>query len=344
MKSVRIAAFLIGLTASMPLAWGQGKWVNLAPVPEEHEEMYGASANGKVYAFGGLIPLWKPAGVVLEYTPATNTWAKKKPMALPAHHLALTDYNGKIYIFGGFVYPKVGDAAWVPINNSWEYDPVNDSWKALAPMPIARGAAAATVVGDKIYVVGGAALAPGSTEGYLNFHTRQNVLSTVQEYDIKTNTWRERAPMPTPRNHVAIGTVKGKIYVIGGRVGSAYISMSSDISLVEVYNPATDMWEAQGSRMPTARSGVAFGVYNDKIYVAGGEWQDTVVQSAFRVFEAYDPATDSWETLPPMVIARHGIASAVAGNRLYAVSGDVQSSGTGILASTTRVDAFEFTK
>ena len=344
MKQIRSAAFLISIVASMSMAQGQGKWMNLAPFPEPREEMFGASAGGKVYAFGGLIPLWKTAGVVYEYDPGGNKWTQKKPMALPAHHLALTDSNGKIYIFGGFVYPKVGAAAWVPINNAWEYDPANDTWKALAPMPTARGAAAATVVGDKIYVVGGGTLAAGAKEPYLDFTTKQNVLSTVEEYDIKTNTWRQRTPMPTPRNHVAIGGVNGKIYVIGGRVGSVYISMGSDVSLVEVYDVASNSWDAQGARMPTARSGVAFGVYGGKIYVAGGEWQDTVMQATFRAFEAYDPATNTWQTLPSMALARHGVASAVAGNRFYAMSGDVQSSGTGVPVSTTSVDAFEFTK
>jgi hypothetical protein len=45
-----------------------------------------------------------------------------------------------------------------------------------------------------------------------------------------------------------------------------------------------------------------------------------------------------------MVIARHGVASAVIGNRFYAVSGDVQSSGTGVSVSTASADAFEFAK
>ena len=96
--------------------------------------------------------------------------------------------------------------------------------------------------------------------------------------------------------------------------------------------------------MPTARSAVASGVYNGKIYVAGGEWQDTVVQTAFRVFEAYDPATNTWSTLPPMATPRHGVAGAVIGNRFYAVSGDVQSSGTGVAVSTPAATAFEFSQ
>ena len=339
-----LTGLLLNVAVTPPAQAQSGKWVNLAPFPEPREEMFGAAANGKVYAFGGLIPYWKTAGVVYEYDPAANKWAQKKQMAQPAHHLALTDYNGKIYIFGGFVYPKAGAAAWVPINNSWEYDPANDSWKALAPMPTARGAAAATLVGDKIYVIGGGTLAAGSKEGYLDFTTRQNVLGTVEEYDIKSNSWRTRTSMPTPRNHTAIGAVNGKIYVIGGRVGSVYISWGSDVALNEVYDTATDTWGPSAARMPTTRSGLAFGVIGGKIYVAGGEWQDTVVQSTFRSFEAFDPATNTWQVLPPMAIARHGVASAVSGNKFYVMSGDVQSSGTGVAVSTTSVDAFEVSK
>ena len=49
-------------------------------------------------------------------------------------------------------------------------------------------------------------------------------------------------------------------------------------------------------------------------------------------------------TRPPMTLARHGVAGAVIGNRFYAVSGDVQSSGTGVDVSTPVVSAFEFSR
>lgn len=337
-----LAAALLLVSASATLA--QGTWKNVAPFPEPREELLGAAAGGKLYVFAGLIPLWKPAGVVYEYDPAADKWTKKKPMALPAHHVALASYNNKIYAFGGFVYPTTGGAAWVPIDNSWEYDPAQDAWKALAPMPIKRGGASATAVGDKIYVIGGATTQPWAKENFLSPLTPQRGLGTVQAFDPNTNTWKELTPMPTPRNHAAIGAVNGKIYMIGGRVGAAFIALASDTSLVEVYDPATDTWGTPGARMPTTRSALAYGVYNNRIYVAGGEFQDPQQQTVFRTFEEYDPASNTWTVLPPMAIARHGVAAAVIGNRFYAVSGDVQSSGTGVDVSTNAVSAFEFSR
>src|SRR5258707_10395705 len=83
-------------------------------------------------------------------------------MALASHHVAFTEYHGKIYAFGGFVFPQSGPAAWVPIDNAWEYDPATDNWKALAPLPTKRGSPVAVTVGDRMYAIGGATTPPGS--------------------------------------------------------------------------------------------------------------------------------------------------------------------------------------
>lgn len=339
-----LAMLLLCLMSEASAVHAQGKWLRLAPFPEPAEEILGAVAGGKLYVFAGLVsaPVWKPIGMVYEYDPATDKWTKKKPMALPAHHVALAEYHGKIYAFGGFVAPTSGPAAWVPINNSWEYDPATDSWKALAPMPMKRGSPVAAAVGDKIYVIGGATTPPGSTQISIDFSHEQVGLGNVQEYDPVHDTWRERAPMPTPRNHAAIGVVNGKIYVIGGRVGAAFISIATDVSAVEEYDPATDHWSAPRARMPTARSALVGGVYEGRIYVAGGEIQDPHMMATFRTVEAYDPAKNAWEEMPPMPVSRHGLAGGVIGKRLYLVGGDVQSSGTGVNVSTAENDAFEF--
>jgi N-acetylneuraminic acid mutarotase len=165
------------------------------------------------------------------------------------------------------------------------------------------------------------------------------VVGTVEEYDPETNSWREKTPMPTPRNHAAIGAVNGKIYVIGGRVGAAFIALATDVSVVEEYDPATDKWSAPRSRMPTARSALGYGVINGKVYVAGGEYQDPHMMATFKEVEAYDPASNSWSILPSMPVSRHGLAAGAIGNRLILVGGDVQSSGTGLEVSTSEVDS-----
>ena len=66
------------------------------------------------------------------------------------------------------------------------------------------------------------------------------------------------------------------------------------------------------SRLSCPRSASAWGTYNGKIYVAGGEFQNPQLMAAFRAFEAYDPSTNTWASLPSMPVPRHGLAGAVA--------------------------------
>jgi N-acetylneuraminic acid mutarotase len=348
LRSVAVSALLLagGLTASVaqqpaPAPSGghamhaapapaQGPWTKLAPFPEPAEEVLGAVAGGKLYVFAGLAPGWKPKALVFEYDPAANKWAQKKPMPVASHHVAFAALNDKIYAFGGFSLPAGGPPQWVPVDQAWEYDPAADSWKALAPMPHKRGAAGAAVANGKIYVVGGVGIPAGSSQTGLTQPGPQDVTGRVDEYDPATNSWTQKASMPTARNHHVVAAVNDKIYAIGGRIGTAFITVgSSNIGSVEEYDPATDRWSGAKARMPTPRSAVGFGVHNGRIYVAGGEYQDDKMLAAYKVVEAYEPATNRWHAVPAMQFPRHGLASGVIGNRLHLVSGDVQSAGNG---------------
>jgi len=51
--------------------------------------------------------------------------------------------------------------------------------------------------------------------------------------------------------------------------------------------------------------------------------------------------TNTWQTLAPMPVSRHGLAGAVVGNRLHMVSGSVQSAGTGVHVDTGEHDAYD---
>jgi N-acetylneuraminic acid mutarotase len=123
--------------------------------------------------------------------------------------------------------------------------------------------------------------------------------------------------------------VNNKIYIIGGRIGAGFITSGHSVQLVEEYDPTTDQWGALKAAMPTARSAVAFATYRGKIYVAGGEDQDSRKLSAFRAVEAFDPVANTWTILPSMQFPRHGLAGAFVGNRFHLVSGDAQSALSG---------------
>ena len=321
-----VAVILTGTAVAQ--APGQGRWTKFAPFPEPSQEIGGTSVNGKLYIIGGL-PFAAgqspaPKGIVWEYDGATDKWAKRKNMPAPAHHVAVTSYRGKLYVFGGGTQVEPGGSNWVPTNKAWEYDPAADTWRELAPMPTARGAAVAVEVGGKMYVIGGASVHPGQKIVGLNATVPHRALGTNEEYDPATNTWRSRSPMPTARNHAAIGAVNGKIYVLGGRIGSVFV-VASNADVVEEYDPATDSWGLLKARMPLARSGTAYGTFGGKIYVAGGEFLDNDIVGTFRDLDAYDPAANRWTSFPPLPLARHGTVGGIITNRFHVVSGHLQS-------------------
>src|SRR5258705_10968041 len=117
-----VAAVASALAQGPAAPTAANPWFMAAPFPEASEEVLGATANGKLYVFAGLAPVWKPKAMVFEYDPASNQWGKKKPMKLASHHVAFASLNNKIYAFGGFVLPQSWAAASNPINNGWEHD------------------------------------------------------------------------------------------------------------------------------------------------------------------------------------------------------------------------------
>jgi N-acetylneuraminic acid mutarotase len=345
-KGLMIAALAVPMTLSLGAVAKAQKWTTLAPFPEASEELYGVAAGGKLHVFGGLAPGWKPKGLVYEYDPAKNSWTKKKAMPLASHHLALASMNGKVYVFGGFKLPDSGPPAWVPIDNAWEYDPVADTWKALAPLPTKRGSANALQVDGKFYVIGGGGLHPGSKETSLHPARPHRSVSANEMYDPATNTWTAKNPMPTARNHAAAGVVNNKIYIIGGRLGAAFITRASNTDIVEEYDPAMDQWGTMKAQMPGGpRSSPGWGTYNGRIYVAGGETRAQDTNSTWRRVEAFDAAHNTWHTVPSMQYHRHGFAADVVDGKFITVSGDVQSGGApGAHVETDVAEMLDLTK
>jgi N-acetylneuraminic acid mutarotase len=268
-------------------------------------------------------------GLAVAEAQAPGKWVKLAGFPEPAEELYGAAAGGKVYVFGGLA------PGWKPRALVFEYDPAADKWTKKKPMALPSHHVAFTELNGKLYAFGGFVPPPSDPPSWIP-------IDNAWEYDPAGDTWKALAPMPTARNHAAVGVVNGKIYVIGGRLGAAFVSVSSPTDVVEEYDPATDQWGAVKARMPTPRSAVAWGVHGGRIYVAGGEYQDDKLMAAFRALEAYDPGANRWIVLPRMPVPRHGLAGAVVGNRLHLVSGDVQSAGiAGMHLHSDSHDAFE---
>jgi len=186
-------------------------WERKAPILVMAERLTTAAVDGKIYAFGG----WAGGTVATaqEYDPITDKWTKIADLPFPGEHFSANTVNGKIYIIGWY-------------DNVLEYDPIGDeySWKAAVPLKEGEGwhMLSASVVNGKIYAMGG--------DGAHGNH--------VAVYDPATDTWEERADMPTARAFLATSAVGGKIYAIGGTPPGPNVVMGGgvELSTVEVYD------------------------------------------------------------------------------------------------------------
>src|SRR5687767_6338928 len=135
--------------------------------------------------------------------------------------------------------------------------------------------------GGKLYLLG----------GYPNNRQTSRV---VQVYDIASNSWSYGPQLPQPNNHGMAASVNGKVYLIGGQtLADDPPGTNSYVNTVWELDPATGTWVAKAP-MAVARSGGVAIVNAGKIYVAGGRPPHE------KAFAAFDPATNSWESLPEL--------------------------------------------
>ena len=165
----------------------------------------------------------------------------------------------------------------------------SNTWVAKAKMPAARRYAAAASVGNVIYVIGG-------TTGNGTFTTN------LQAYNVTTNTWSIKKPLPIPRAQGnGASVINGKIYVTGSYFDNSLF----------VYDPFNNTWTRKVHLPKDAFYG-AQGVINGKLYVYSG---------GTTGFYRYNPSTNTWATLPKPISVHGFPAAGVIGGKFYLAGG-----------------------
>lgn len=279
-----------------------GTWTTGAPMPTPRQEMGAAAIDGAIYVPGGLNSAGTALDVLEIYDPATDSWTTGAPMPGARHHQGVVAYQGLLYVFGGFL---PGAYPWHASADVFAYDPSTDTWTGRRSMPKPLAGLGAALIGDRIYVVGGA-------------HHETNATAHLFEYDPATDTWTERASMPTRREHLAAVAIDGRLYVVGGRVTddpARFGATTRNLATLEVYDPTTNAW-AVHPNMPTARGGLFAGVADGRLYAMGGEFP-----SVFPHVEEYDPIEGTWRQVTPLPTRRHAAATATVGRTIYTFGG-----------------------
>ncbi len=297
-------------------------WASHPPLPFAVQEIYPALHKGRIHIAGGLLGEGGRVVGVSDRHIAYDPKAGVSTMlaALPAlrHHPHAVDFNGKLYLLGGFGTTP-GVVNWIMSTDTLVYDDAANAWTKLASAPAPHAEVVATALAGRIHIVGGR-----TPKGVANM-TYGDHADTDRHlvYDPAANSWSTAAPALSARNSASGGVIDGLWHVVGGR---HVVDGPTDAH--EVYDPKEDKWR-KAAPMPkgSGAGGNAAAVVRGQLYVFGGEYFHDGGKVHAEVWR-YDPKADSWYAAAPMLTPRHGLGAVAVDDAVFLVGGAKKPSGS----------------
>ncbi len=265
------------------------KWDTMAPVPYKAQQPAGAVLNGNIHFFGGGFPnTGTRLDKHYYYVADSNKWfeAAKLPVATAIHKAvsldnklycltgqpnknlcqyfdadsnkwfslnALPDANfwyGAVLAVGSNIYRFGGGGFSAPVVSSHKYTGANDNWSAIANLPQALHAPAASNIGDSaIFITGG-------------YNAGEN-LKKVWIYNVRKDIYHVSEPFETGRSYHSLVTINGCLYSVGG---SNDLVENTGVSLLKYCPPMfplSDRADALQSRPRVIKNSEFFRVEKD---------------------------------------------------------------------------------
>ena len=220
---------------------GSGRWRDLAPMPTARTNLATAEADELVYAVGGLDGPGNTLDVVETFNPRSSRWTTSLPLPQPRAFAGAAGLGGLLYVAGGEV--QLAADTFEVTNSVVVYDPKNNTWRSVTPMPTIRQRLRLVASGRYLYAIGGFDLAGQS-------------LTTVERYDPKSDSWATMNPMVESRAlPCAVETKVGNrrvLVVVGGFEfpGDGTVDRRRT---TEVFDPDTGRWTLLDVLLPFGR-------------------------------------------------------------------------------------------
>jgi N-acetylneuraminic acid mutarotase len=248
-------------------------WTSLAKMPAMNNTGYGGVTHAgfttdsvDIYFSGGYTSNSTGTGQIFgtkevwKYIVAENRYTRLPdlPKALASGQLEYV--NKRLHHVGGF--PGNPNTT-VEVSDHYVLDLTNVAagWKTLAPLTALRNHAGATVLGGKIYIIGG-------QRG--NDHTSVP-LRDGHSYNPATNSWTRIADMPVPAGTTGRAHISSSVIVVGNRIVVIGGETSHNVrtNLVSAYSPATNTWQNLTGFPKSIAGGVAGSISGTTYYTGG---------------------------------------------------------------------------
>jgi hypothetical protein len=243
---------------------------------------------------------------VERYSVTTEQWENLGLAPFEMHHMQPVVKDGRIYVFGALSrgYPREEI-----VNDIYTFDMQEETWDVAGSLPThrARGGAAAVAYEGKFYLLG------GNVAGHDG-----GAVCWFDEYNPRTDEWRELPDAPNARDHFSAVMVGDQLIAAAGRQTAQPNPAAAPVLATDIYEFTNGQWHS-GAPIPTPRAGVVSVAYDGHVIVAGGEINTS--SDALNVVEAYDVDADTWQALPSMTSGRHGSGGGIVGSHFYVLSG-----------------------
>jgi hypothetical protein len=266
------------------------------------------------------------------YHPTTGTWSSGPDMTIARENAAVvTLSDGRILVAGGMCYSGQLDVGGTQ-TSAEIYDPVANTWTAVAPMHDPRASPAAVLLPN------GTALVVGGEDN----STR--ALPSAEIYNPATNQWTVTGSMPYGRigpsaTVLRAGPNAGDVLIVGG-VATDLPNSGYFTTQTELFNPTTGQFSLTGSLpgkfvMNNEGEFVFATLPNDNVFLGGG----MTAEGESGLDNIYNVQTGQWtavhrQGVPPRVggvgvTLPSGSVLAIGGIDMNACNADVYTPGTG---------------
>ena len=176
----------------------------------------------------------------------------------------------------------------------------NGSWATGASMATPRQWPASTALNGLVYVMGG--------------YNSTGDLSSVEAYNPSTNVWTTLASMPAKRYASnGVQAIGSQLYFTGG----FSLGATPQASLF-IFDTGTNSWSSNAPNNPASGGCGVSGAINGSLYVLTGCANSS---SYVKLFNSYNPSTNSWTSRTAPSSLHVYPASAVLNGKLYVLGG-----------------------
>jgi N-acetylneuraminic acid mutarotase len=133
---------------------GTNSWSVLNPLPTQREHHAAAAVDGRLYVIGGRNGPNLSANEM--YDPGTGLWISRAPLPTARGGIAAAVVEGRILVFGGEGNGADPNGIFDEVEM---YNPADNTWTTLTPMPQGRHGIGAAVYGRDVHIPGGGPIA-----------------------------------------------------------------------------------------------------------------------------------------------------------------------------------------